>query len=158
MKKFWAGQLEQRWAAAWTSFDLANLNNVEPACMDNVEPASLNNVELASLNNVELVTMNNVELTSMNNVELANMNNVLASMFYRFPTILLRQERTILFIDPLNGQPHLILIFIFCRKATTSKMIKSNLKYCLQREFWRRKWKLTVKLYSMTMERLVISI
>ena len=94
----------------------------------------MNNIELGSMDNVELVTMNNVQLTNMNNVELANMNNVLASMFYRFPTILLRQERTILFIDPLNGQPHLILIFIFCRiMMTTRKMIKSNLKYRLQK-------------------------
>ena len=64
----------------------------------------------------------------MNNVELVNMNNVLASMFYRFSTILLKQERTVLFIHPLNGQPHLILNFIFCRIMTMREMLKSNLK------------------------------
>ena len=108
------------------------------------------------MNNVELTSMNNVELANMNNVELVNMNNVLASMFYRFPTILLKQERTVLFIHPLNGQPHLILNFIFCRIMTMREMLKSNLKYRLQREFWRKRSKLTVMLYSVTTERLVI--
>ena len=102
----------------------ASLNNVELTILNNVELANMNNIELGSMDNVELVTMNNVQLTNMNNVELANMNNVLASMFYRFPTIL--------FIHPLNGQPH--LNFIFCRiMMTTRKMIKSNLKYRLQK-------------------------
>ena len=80
---------------------------------------------LTGFDNAKLTSMNNV-LGNMDNVELASMNNVLASMFYRFPTIL--------FIHPLNGQPH--LNFIFCRiMMTTRKMIKSHLKYRLQREF-----------------------